>query len=463
MAEDNRNIISAQPGDLASGAEELSDSEYGSRPYAWYVVFVLLLIYVLAYVDRQVLALLVEPIKRDLDISDTEMSLLLGFAFAFFYTLVGLPMGRLADRSNRRNIIIAGVTIWSVATALCGLARNYTQLFLSRMGIGLGEACLNPAVVPLLSDYFPKRRLGRAIGVYMLGISIGGGLANIVGGNFLDELSTEALRNLPLIGAIRPWQAVLLILGLTGIVVVPLLLTIREPSRKGRIERDALGAVVSLPLSVIFSHLKSFRWAYVALFAPLVASATMSFGIGYWIPAFFQRSFGISTVEAGEYLVAFGLVSMVVGAISVVAGGFLVDYLATRYRDGHLRALGIGLALITPGFGLFALMPSPTLAIVALLPALVGNGILQASGVTALMGVVPTQMKSQIAALNFFIINLIGAALGPTIIALITDGIFGNEESLRYSIAIVAFFIGSLGLALLFNGRSPYRQLQELD
>ena len=447
----------------ADGLTSVDDQEYPRSGYAWYVVVVLLVIYILAYVDRQALGLLVEPVKRDLDLDDTQMSLLLGFAFAFFYTLVGLPMGRLADRTNRRNILLVGVIIWSIATAYCGMARNYVQLFLGRMGVGLGEACLNPAVVPMLSDYFPRHRLGKAIGVYMLGISIGGGLAHLVGGAYLPFLNSTEHVIVPLIGAMRPWQSVLLGLGCAGFLASLLVLTVREPSRKGVLSRNDKGKIVNLPVRVIAAHIWRYKRAYLALVGPIVASATMSFGIGYWIPAFFQRSFGLSTVDAGTYLSYFGLASMVVGAISVVGGGFLVDHLGLKYQDGHLRSLLTGLLLITPGFGLFALAPSPAWAIIALLPALVGNGILQASGVTALMAVVPPQMKSQIAALNFFIINLVGAALGPTLIALLTDQVFGDELMLRYSITAVALSIGTLGVGLLLLGRSSYLTLQNAE
>lgn len=443
----------------AAAAETGTTGEYPNRVYAWYVVLVLLLIYILAYIDRQVLGVLVEPIKRDLDISDTQMSLLLGFAFAMFYTIVGLPMGRLADRSNRRNLVLAGVGVWSFATAMCGFARNYTHLFLARMGVGLGEACLNPAVVPMLSDYFPKRTLGKAMGVYMLGVSIGGGLAHTVGGAYLPVLTSPDPAVLPLVGAILPWQALLLFLGLTGLGMVLLLLTVREPNRQGQVHRDSRGRIINLPVREIGAHLLRYRMAYLAIGWPLIASAMMTFGVGYWIPAFFQRSFGLATEGAGGYLAAYGLVSMAVGAVGVVGGGFLVDALGSKYLDGHLRTLMIGVLLLAPGYALFAVMPTPALAIAILVPAGIGGGILQATGVTTLMAVVPTQMRSQIAALYFFIVNLIGAALGPTLIALLTDELFQAESMLRYSITIVAATIGLTAIVALISGRHAYRTM----
>ncbi|MXP26709.1 MFS transporter [Altererythrobacter indicus] len=432
---------------------------YPSTGYSWYVVAVLLSVYILAYIDRQILGVLVAPIKRDLDINDTQMSLLLGFAFAMFYTIVGLPIGRLADRTNRRNLVLAGTTIWSISTAFCGIAKNYGQLFVARMGVGLGEACLNPAVVPMLSDYFPKEKLGRAMGVYMLGVSIGGGLAHIVGGEFLPVLTSQTPVDLPLFGAVLPWEAMLIALGCTGGLMVALLFTVREPARQGETKRDASGKVVNLPLKAVFSHLGRHWKAYCAIGWPLAASALMTFGVGYWVPSFFLRSYNLSEAAAGQYLGAFGLMSMICGAIGVVGGGFLVDYLGKKYADGHLRTLLLGICLLAPGYGIFALMPNPTLAIIVMIPAVIGGGILQATGVTTLMAVVPPQMKSQIAALYFFIVNLIGAAVGPTAIAVLTDSVFADESMLRFSIAIVALGTGATAVAVLLAGRASYRRM----
>lgn len=440
-------------------AVEEQAGDYPEPRYAWYVLFVLVLVYILAYVDRQVLGLLIEPIKRDLGIGDTQMSLLLGVAFAFFYTTVGLPIARLADRGNRRNLVLVGVATWSLATAFCGAARNYGTLFLARMGVGLGEACLNPAVVPMISDYFPRRKLGLAMGIYALGPAVGGGLAHYVGGLYLPVLVGETLVSVPVLGLVKPWQILFLLLGATGGLMIALLLTVREPVRQGRVRRDAAGRLVNLPLREIGRHLLRHRGGYFTIAMPLVASAFMTFGLGYWIPSFFQRSYGLSAQEAGGYLHDYGLVSMVVGGLSVVGGGVMLDMLARRYVDGHYRALLIGMLLLTPGYGLFALMPGPGLAILMLVPALVGGGILQATGITTLMTVVPTVMRSQIAALYFFIVNIFGAALGPTMIALVTDGVFTRESDLRYSMALWALCVGIIGIITLIFGKSSYKRI----
>ena len=199
--------------------------------YAWYVVAVLMLAYVCSFVDRQVLALMVPAVRRDLGISDTQMSLLMGLSFALFYSILGLPIGRLADRSSRRRIIVWGIAVWSVMTALCGAARNYWQLFLARMGVGVGEAALSPPAYSLIADYFPKDRLGTAIGVYSLGIYLGSGLAMMLGGWVTGRVAAAAMWTLPLIGEVRPWQAVFFVIGLPGLLLALWVGTLREPAR----------------------------------------------------------------------------------------------------------------------------------------------------------------------------------------------------------------------------------------
>jgi MFS family permease len=212
-------------------------SSRGASPspaYAWFVVGVLLLAYTLSFIDRMILSLLVGPIRADLGISDTQMSLLMGFAFAIFYSLLGVPLGWLADRGNRKALIVGGVAAWSLMTAVCGLARGYGGLFLARIGVGVGEATLSPAAYSMLGDYFPRERLGRAMAVYSIGVPLGSGVA-LVAGAFVVRFVTEgAPVPLPLLGALEPWRLAFLIVGLPGLLVAALIaLAIREPARRG--------------------------------------------------------------------------------------------------------------------------------------------------------------------------------------------------------------------------------------
>jgi len=209
--------------------------DYPQPAYAWYVVVVLTLGYIVSFLDRQIFALLVQPIRHDMGLSDTQVSLIGGLAFALFYTFLGIPIGRLADRRSRRAIIATGITIWCVMTAACGLAHNYWQLFSARVGVGVGEATLNPSALSLISDYFPREKRGRAISFYNMGVSLGVGIANIIGAWAIALTSAMAPITLPLVGALRPWQLVFLLVGLPGLVVALLMFTVREPRRRDRV------------------------------------------------------------------------------------------------------------------------------------------------------------------------------------------------------------------------------------
>lgn len=206
-----------------------------NKKYAWYVVFICMLAYIFSYVDRQILVLMIEPIKADLNLTDTQFSLLHGLAFSLFYALIGLPIVYLADRFSRPAIISMGIIIWSIATAACGLSKNFIQLFLSRMSVGVGEAVLSPAAYSIFSNLFSKRQLGRAVGVYSIGSFIGGGLAFLVGGYVISLLKGTTLVDIPILGMLRPWQVAFIIVGLPGVLIgIVFALTVRDPERQGQ-------------------------------------------------------------------------------------------------------------------------------------------------------------------------------------------------------------------------------------
>jgi MFS family permease len=421
--------------------------------YAWYVIGVLMLAYAFAFLDRQILALMVEPIKRDLGISDFRMSLLLGLAFAIFYTVLGVPIARLADRSNRRNLIAAGIVLWSFATAACGLARTYGQLFVGRMCVGIGEAVLSPAALSLISDYFPREKLARAISVYTVGMSTGGGIATLAGALLLPRIMSTGSVTLPLVGDVHPWQAVFVAVGLPGILVALLTLTIREPERRGSAERKAGG----IPLRQVLAYLRENQRTFVGHFLGMSVLTIMGYGVGYWIPSFFIRSYGLTPGEASHYLFRYGLISTIVGAAGIVAGGWLADRLFRRSDDGYIKAVLCGVCLLLPGYTLFALMPTPELALLALIPAVLGGSIPVAGGAAALMVLAPNQMRAQVSALYYFTISLLGLGLGPSLVAFFTDFVFRDESSLRYSIAIVSVVAATLAAILLMLLRRPFR------
>jgi len=306
-----------------------------SRIYACYVVGLLMLAYIFSFVDRQIPTLMVEPLKKDLGISDTQFSLLHGFAFAIFYTLMGLPIGRLVDSVNRKYIITTGITLWSLMTAACGLAQNFWSLFLFRMGVGVGEATLSPAAYSIISDYFPKYIRGRALAVYTLGISIGIGLALMVGGAVVEGVAGLGDIALPFVGNVKAWQLVFFIVGLPGLFVALLSFTIKEPVRQDKLQGDwSRGAV---PLKQVFLFVKA-RWqAYAYLFAGTSMVIIGNYAILAWTPSLFIRSHDWGIAQIGLW---FGIVNAFFGSMGGYFGGWLTDRLfKSGYDDAPLRAI----------------------------------------------------------------------------------------------------------------------------
>ncbi|MEX1033743.1 MAG: MFS transporter, partial [Cellvibrionaceae bacterium] len=228
---------------------------YPKEFYAWYVVLILMIVYIFSFMDRQILALLVGPIKADLDISDTQMSLLMGFSFAIFYTIFGIPIARLADSKNRVGIIAIGLATWSMFTALCGMSSKFWTLALARMGVGVGEAALSPSAYSLITDYFRPHRQALAISIYGAGIYIGSGLAYVLGGYVVGFTAGAETVALPVVGDVKPWQSVFFMIGVPGLLFTVALLTVREPVRRGLKKTGAAAKAVSVPIKEVIGYI----------------------------------------------------------------------------------------------------------------------------------------------------------------------------------------------------------------
>lgn len=430
---------------------EFDRSRYPHAGYAWYVVAILLLAYILAFVDRDVISLLVQPIRADLGISDLQMSFLLGGAFALFYTFFGMPIAWLADRWNRRLIIFLGVTLWSVATVLCGMAGGYWSLFAARVGVGVGEAALNPPALSLLKDYFPPDRLGRAVGVYTAGISAGMGVGSFLAATIYPAISAHGPYLLPVFGTVSPWQYMFILVGLPGFLVALMILTIREPSR--RVYATAF-ARVSLWQSIAYVGQR--RSTYGLLFIGLSAMAITNYGVGYWIPEFLRRTYQLDIPTMAWYLQVRGVVLIVAGVVGVLVGGWLSDALNRRYDDGYVRTAMIGYAFLFVGYVGIPLMPTPGLSMAMLVPATIGGAISTVGGVASVLAIAPPNMRAQLTAMYYFTLNLIGLMLGPTMVALLTDRVFRSDDSLYLSLVIVAGASVVVGTWLLWRVRGHY-------
>lgn len=420
----------------------MTDVEPDTRPpsarYAWYVVGVLCLAYVFALLDRQVLSLLVAPMRADLGLSDTQVSLLQGFSFAVLYAAFGLLLGRLADTGNRRALIGGGMALWSGFTTACGLAQRYWQLLVLRMGVGLGEATLAPAAYSLLADYFPAERRATGFSVFSMGIYVGVGLASVLGGLVVQYSVGGGAPVLPLLGALRPWQLVFVAIGLPGLLVALLLVTVREPRRHGE--------APAVPLRAVVAHAR----AHLATFASVILGISLislaNYGAAAWMPSVFIRDHGWSIARAGVFQ---GIVAGVGGAIGIVAGGAIADRMERRgRRDAYPRVAAVTALLLLPCGTVYLVMPTGVLAGAAFVPLGLLAAVPFGVGPAAVQQLVPPTMRGQAIAVYLFLINLIGLGAGPTAVALLTDHWFRDDRAVNLSLLLVAA-VAYVGAAIL--------------
>lgn len=434
-----------------------SEPPYPRPLYAWYVVIVLLLASMLSFMDRQIISLLVIPIQHDLGIGDTAISLLQGFSFAIFYAIMGFPLARAVDAQSRRAIIAGGIFFWSLATAACGLARSFGQLFVARIGVGVGEATLLPGTASLLSDYFPPEKRGRALGLYTIGIFLGSGLALVIGGVLVKTFEGKELV-LPLLGSIAAWQFVFILVGLPGIVVALLMFTVKELARRGVVRTPVAAGKRSnagVPLPQVLAYMRANRRTLICHNLGFAAFAMVTYGGGAWIPTFLIRTHGWDAGKAG---IVFGSLALVFGALGTLSGGWLADWLVARgYRDGRMRvglvaAIGTGIPSV-----MFPFFDTVGAALVLLAPAIFFSNFSWAAAIAGIQDIMPNQMRGQAAALYGAVLTLIGLGLGPTSVALITDYVFHDQAALRYSLMIESGVCLTAAAVLFWASLEPYR------
>jgi MFS family permease len=425
--------------------------------YEWYVVCVLAACYTLSFVDRQILSLLVGPVKHDLGISDTQIGLLQGLAFSVLYTLVGLPLGRWADLTNRRNLVVAGVLVWSAFTVTCSAARSFLTLFLARVGVGIGEASLSPSTYSMVSDMFPRERLGGALSILCMGVLWGSSTALIVGGTIVDMLGRTPIIKTPLLGAVASWRLTFVAVGAPGVIFALLLFTVREPLRRGLLQLQS-GEKLSFQEGLREIRL---RWRSVALIAGgMIFQATCLFGFLGWAPAFYQRVHGWSAGQVGR---ALGLTVLIFGCLGMYSGGRLCDWYQRRgVADGPIR---VGLPSALGSCVLFAaamLAPQAGWTLALGCAAMFFVALPMGTSVAAIQLIFPNQLRGQVSALYLFIINLGGLTLGPLLPGLLTDYLFRNEKMVGVSLAITTTGAGILMLLLFSAALRPYRVHCEL-
>lgn len=413
-----------------------------SRRRAYYGLAVLMLAFMVAMVDRVVLALLVDPIQRDLGLTDTQFGLLNGLAFAIFYLAMSIPIARLADRVPRRRIIAIGIAVWSVMTALCGFAQSTLQLFLARIGVGVGESALSPAAYSMMADMFPRDQLGRAFGIYNAGALVGFGASLIVGGSVIAFVEQYPDLSFPLIGAVRSWQAVFFAVALPGLIVALLMLTVREPARRvlPNPQADPSAEIAASPAFAAFMRERaSFFVLYFFAFGCL---GMVLYGTLAWLPALLTRSYGIDKATTG---IALGIGIGIASPLGAICGGALADRLTAQGRAdapmivGLIGSIGAFLfvvaAPIVPDWRL-SIALTCGLFFCLTLPTSVGPAGVQI--------ITPPGIRAQVTAAYVIVTGLAGMAIGSVTIGALTDYVFHDKTAVGWSIALFGAIVTPL-------------------
>jgi MFS family permease len=446
--------------ELASAASTAAAAPaYPRSAYSWYVVAILMLIYVNSFLDRQILGLLVDPIRATLSISESQMGFLMGPAFGVFYIIAGVPLGRLADLISRRWLIFIGQLFWSVMSVGCGLVRTFGQFLGLRVGLGVGEASLSPAAYSMITDLFPPHQLARALSVYAAGIYIGGGAARFAGGLVVKFAEDVGSWTVPLLGReVHAWQIVFFFIAAPTIPLSILLLTIKEPRRRGvRMVRNAAGKQVeaAVPMREVLGYIWQNRRTMFCHSLGFAMLAFSGYGVAGWMPSHLIRNLGMNATEVG---IALGFVGMTVGVCGVFLGGMLADRLFSRGVQNARMMVGFLSSVVwfLPGL-LYPLMNTPTLAITLYGAAILVSSMSSGVGPAAVQEIMPNKMRGQASALYLFVVNLFGLGFGPYILALFTQYVFKADSAVRWSLLVVPAGAHVLAALLLFFGLESFK------
>lgn len=423
-----------------------------SRRYLWYVVAVLTIASTFSIIDRQILNVMIGPVKRDLGgISDFQVSLIMGFAFTFMYSVLSYPAGWLADRYNRRNLMAAGIAAWSALTMVCGLVSQYWHLFWARMGVGVGEATLGPAANSSLADYFPPDRLPLAIGIVSAAPFVGQGLANIAGGPLIDYLEATPNFVFPVIGELYSWQMVFIVVGAPGLLVALAMMGLREPARRDK-STDAIG----VPFSEVWAFVKQRKAFFALIFTGYLGLATQGWSLFSWIVEYYVRNHGWTRSEIG---VTYGMIAMLVGITASIVGGLWAGALLRRnVADATLRIVTYGTIVLIPTATALTLVPDPWVGIVLLVPVTwcmaMPPGLIMAS----LQAIAPNELRGQMVAFYLIAVNFLAYTFAPSLPAVLSDYVFESELALGKSISLLAVINYTYAAVCLGWGLKYYRR-----
>ena len=422
------------------------------RPaYAWYVVALLVAAYAFGVVDRIVIGLLVQPIKADLQLSDTEIGLIQGLAFSIFFALFGLPVGILVDRWRRGPVLYLGVLLWSLATMACGFAKSFPSLFCARVVVGAGESTTVPGSSSLIADYFPPQQRPKAYGIFNMGGSIGIGIAYLLGSVAIG-VAAAAQDGLPFIFAdLKEWQVVFVLVGAPGVLLAAvMLLTMREPQRRGAAQSPERFSLRPLWREMATNRLALITIMLGAIMNVMIVNAQLS-----WFPTLFVRVFDWKPAQIGR---ALAFVGVPFGLFSAITAGWALTWLAKRGRDdGPILVMLLQCAVWAVFGTLKCFAPTPQLALAGhIVTSLFATWAVTAA-LTALNQMTPNRLRGQVVALYSLLYGFLGVALGSVGVGMLSDHVFRGPRGIAPSLATACFLGGAIGMAMLLYGRSAYK------
>jgi MFS family permease len=428
---------------------------YPRPAYAWYCLGVICFAYLFGFMDRIIVGLLTPAIQQDIGLSDSEMGIIQGLAFAVFYTLFGLPIGLAADRVNRKWLLTGGTALWSFMTAAAGLARGFWGLFATRAGVGVGEATLNPCTTSLIGDYFRPEQRPRAFGIYTMSTALGTAVTYLGGGAILAFVGIGtggSTFDMPFLGPIQGWQAVFIIIGLAGLAPAVLMaVTVREPQRRdlaGGTARRASWAETRTFFRQNLRTLLCHNFGVAFIVAPI-------YGLVNWLPTYFVR---IHEVPVPTFSVWYGLGGGLAGTASAISVGYVTGWLKNKgYADATYRTMLIGAIGISIGNGLAPLLPTPVLAMAGYVIAGIFVNYTPSQALAAIAEITPNQLRGFVTSIYILIVGIAGAGLGPWAFGLATDHVFEDPLKIHYSMVLVTFVMGAIGIALIAYGLKSFR------
>jgi predicted MFS family arabinose efflux permease len=425
---------------------------YPSRKTGYSAVIVMTFAQVFAFIDRQIPAMLVEPIKQDFSLNDSQIALLGGAAFSIFYAIMALPIGYAVDRYKRVNVLGTGIFVWSLMTTLAGLANSFGRLFGARIGVAVGEAVMAPVSVSLVSDYFPQNKQGKPMGIITAGVYIGIGTTLIGGGYLIDYLTDIGGITIPGIGYFKPWQATFLVVGIPGILISVAAFMLHEPRRLGLAqtpEKDSKSIN-------IFSHLIKNKSTLIPMFAGLIFMALIFYSFTFWAPSMMVRTHGLSLTEVGFGL---GIITIISSILGTISSGAVVDYLRSKGRtDAPIRT-----AMFACIFAMPAICLAPLVENVVAAWTLIGIYLFFISsfapiGLLAVSGVSSNEVKGQMAAVHAFLMMAFGLSLGPQITAFFTDFILQDESKLGLAVSLTGGLVLPIAAVCFWMSLKRYRK-----